>query len=108
MKVFFGSHLRDLIVRSRPIRWIASVGGHLSRQWKAEPMEVTDALEEALKRWGEAAAIYRDQSRQPAHYEVGYFGRKGNGLVFYAMGRGDSLELALRVAPMSEDQEVSR
>ena len=69
-------------------------------------MEVTDALEEALTRWGEAAAIYRDQSRQPAHYEVGYFGRKGDGLVFYAMGRGDSLELALEVAPKGESKMV--
>jgi hypothetical protein len=49
-------------------------------------MEVTDALEEALNRWGEAAAIYRDQSHQPAHYEVGYFGRKGDGLVFLRDG----------------------
>lgn len=59
---------------------------------------MTDALEEALGRWGEAAAIYRDRSRQPAHYEVGYFGRKGDGLVFYAMGRGASLEQALETA----------
>ena len=70
-------------------------------------MEVTDALEEALQRWGETAAIYGDRSRQPAQYEVGYFGRKDDGLVFYAMGRGASLELALKVAPKGAMQEVT-
>ena len=44
-----------------------------------------------LTSWGEAAAIHRDRSRERAHYEVGYFGRKGEGLVFYAMGGGSSL-----------------
>lgn len=60
--------------------------------------EVTDALDEALERCGEAAPIYRDRSRQPAHYGVGYFGGRGEGLVFYAMGRGASLKQALATA----------
>ena len=61
-------------------------------------MRLSEALEEAYKRWGEAAAIHRDRSRQRAHYEVGYFKQKGDWLVFYVMGGGSNLEKALETA----------
>ena len=65
-------------------------------------MGLTEALEEAYRRWGEAAAVYKDKSRRPAHYEVGYFKRRGDGLVFYVMGGGTSLQNALNKARKSE------
>jgi hypothetical protein len=69
-------------------------------------MRLSEALEEAYKRWGESAAIHRDRSRQRARYEVGYFRRKSEGLVFYVMGGGSSLEKALATA--QEDQAILR
>ena len=61
-------------------------------------MRLSEALEEANRRWGEAAAIHKNRSGQGTHYEVGYFRRKGDGLVFYKMGGGSSLEKALATA----------
>jgi hypothetical protein len=69
-------------------------------------MRLSEALEEAYKRWGESAAIHRDRSRQRAHYEVGYFRRKSDGLVFYVMGGGSSLEQAL--ATVHDDDTILR
>jgi hypothetical protein len=65
-------------------------------------MGLTEALEEAYRRWGEAAAGYKDRSRQPTRYEVGYFKRRGDGLVFYVMGGGSSHQNALKKARKSE------
>jgi hypothetical protein len=65
-------------------------------------MGLSEALEEAYRRWGDAAAVYKDKSRGPTRYEVGYFKRRGGGLVFYAMGGGSSLENALKRARKSE------
>ena len=61
-------------------------------------MRISDALEEAYRRWGEAAAIHKDRSGQSTRYEVGYFRRNDDGLVFYVMGGGSSLEQALSTA----------
>ena len=65
-------------------------------------MRLSEALEEAYKRWGEAAAVHKDRSRKRAHYEVGYFRQKGDWLVFYVMGDGSSLEKALATAHNGE------
>jgi hypothetical protein len=68
-------------------------------------MEVTEALERAHERWGEAAAIYRDRSGARARYEVGYFRRKGEALVFHSMGIGSTLERAFQSAPEGEPDQ---
>jgi len=70
-------------------------------------MEISEALDEARERWGEAAAIYRDVSREPEHYEVGYFGRRCDEVVFYAMGGGISLEQALETAYRAEGNALA-
>jgi hypothetical protein len=62
-------------------------------------MGLTKALEEAYRRWGEAAAIYKDRSRGRERYEVGYFRQKGDRLFFHVMGSGNTLEIALTSAP---------
>lgn len=76
-----------------------------SRSWVTQPgkaMRLSEALEEAYKRWGESAAIHKDRSRERAYYQVGYFRSKGDGLVFYVMGGGSSLEKALATAQNGE------
>ena len=58
-------------------------------------MRIDEAVMVACKKWGPAAAVYRDSASKPAHYEVGYFEQTAYGLVFRIMGRACSLELAL-------------
>jgi ethanolamine utilization microcompartment shell protein EutS len=59
---------------------------------------IDEAVMEACKRWGQAAAIYKDTASKPAQYEVGYFEQTAGGLVFQIMGRASSLEQALSQA----------
>lgn len=65
-------------------------------------MKLEEAVNEAYQRWGEAAAIYKDRSRRRERYEVGYFRRNGDLLVFHIMGSGNTLEIAFDQRPGAE------
>lgn len=71
-------------------------------------MEPDEAVNEAYERWGEAAAIYKNRSRRRERYDVGYFKRKGELLVFHVMGSGNSLEIAFDQCPVAESETSAK
>lgn len=63
-------------------------------------MNQGEGVVEAQKRWGESGAVYV-RSGQAVRYEVGYFEKGKDWLIFHILGSGPTLEQAFAAADMS-------
>jgi hypothetical protein len=71
-------------------------------------LRVEEAIGEAYKRWGDKAAMRRNNQSKPVRFEVGYFEQMGERILFHVFGSGLTVEEAFKDADGHEFGDIMR